>query len=84
MTRSLKKGPFTDAHLVKKVETAQANKDKKPVKTCNFDLLHFSRHYIAQTMCSCTKGLFFLNDCLQPSEVLTQGIQQQSIRPRMP
>ena len=33
MTRSLKKGPFTDAHLVKKVETAQANKDKKPVKT---------------------------------------------------
>ena len=33
MTRSLKKGPFTDAHLVKKVETAQATKDKKPVKT---------------------------------------------------
>ena len=33
MTRSLKKGPFQDAHLVKKVETAQANKDKKPVKT---------------------------------------------------
>ena len=33
MTRSLKKGPFCDAHLVKKVETAQANKDKKPVKT---------------------------------------------------
>src|SRR5579864_209096 len=33
MTRSLKKGPFTDAHLVKKVEAAQANKDKKPVKT---------------------------------------------------
>ena len=33
MTRSLKKGPFIDAHLVKKVEAAQANKDKKPVKT---------------------------------------------------
>ena len=33
MTRSLKKGPFVDAHLVKKVEAAQANKDKKPVKT---------------------------------------------------
>jgi small subunit ribosomal protein S19 len=28
MTRSLKKGPFCDAHLVKKVETAQATKDK--------------------------------------------------------
>ncbi len=33
MTRSLKKGPFVDAHLVKKVEAAQATKDKKPVKT---------------------------------------------------
>jgi small subunit ribosomal protein S19 len=33
MTRSLKKGPFIDAHLVKKVEAAQATKDKKPVKT---------------------------------------------------
>ena len=33
MTRSSKKGPFCDASLVKKVETAQANKDKKPIKT---------------------------------------------------
>jgi len=33
MTRSLKKGPFCDAHLREKVETAQANKDKKPIKT---------------------------------------------------
>ena len=33
MTRSLKKGPFCDAHLVKKVEAAQAIKDKKPIKT---------------------------------------------------
>ena len=33
MTRSLKKGPFCDAHLLKKVEDAQANKDKRPIKT---------------------------------------------------
>ncbi len=33
MTRSAKKGPFCDANLVKKVEVAQANKDKKPIKT---------------------------------------------------
>jgi small subunit ribosomal protein S19 len=33
MTRSAKKGPFCDASLVKKVEVAQANKDKKPIKT---------------------------------------------------
>ena len=33
MARSVKKGPFVDAHLIKKVETAQASKDKRPVKT---------------------------------------------------
>ncbi|MBU3629766.1 30S ribosomal protein S19 [Polynucleobacter sp. AP-Melu-500A-A1] len=33
MTRSAKKGPFCEASLVSKVETAQANKDKKPIKT---------------------------------------------------
>ena len=31
MTRSLKKGPFVDHHLMKKVETAGNN--KKPIKT---------------------------------------------------
>ena len=33
MTRSLKKGPFVDAHLMDKVEKASAAKDKKPIKT---------------------------------------------------
>ena len=33
MTRSLKKGPFCDAHLMKKVVTAQETKDKRPIKT---------------------------------------------------
>ncbi|MBL8385843.1 MAG: 30S ribosomal protein S19 [Burkholderiales bacterium] len=33
MARSVKKGPFVDAHLVRKVEAAQATKDKKPIKT---------------------------------------------------
>ncbi|OIQ85627.1 30S ribosomal protein S19 [mine drainage metagenome] len=33
MTRSLKKGPFCDLHLIRKVETAVAGKDKKPIKT---------------------------------------------------
>jgi small subunit ribosomal protein S19 len=33
MTRSLKKGPFVDAHLLRKVEHALATKDKKPIKT---------------------------------------------------
>jgi len=31
--RSLKKGPFIDHHLMKKVETAAANHDRKPIKT---------------------------------------------------
>lgn len=33
MARSLKKGPFADGHLVKKVETAKAKNDKRPIKT---------------------------------------------------
>ena len=33
MPRSLKKGPFIDLHLEKKVVIASANKDKKPIKT---------------------------------------------------
>jgi small subunit ribosomal protein S19 len=33
MARSIKKGPFVDAHLAKKVENAKANNDKKPIKT---------------------------------------------------
>jgi|TARA_B100000768_G_C11003534_1_gene258953 small subunit ribosomal protein S19 len=31
--RSLKKGPFVDLHLVKKVEAAVATKDRRPIKT---------------------------------------------------
>jgi small subunit ribosomal protein S19 len=31
--RSVKKGPFVDVHLLKKVEAAQESKSKKPIKT---------------------------------------------------
>jgi small subunit ribosomal protein S19 len=31
--RSLKKGPFIDLHLIKKVETALEKNDKRPIKT---------------------------------------------------
>ena len=33
MPRSIKKGPFLDDHLVKKVEAAQKEKSKKVIKT---------------------------------------------------
>ncbi len=33
MPRSLKKGPFIDLHLMKKVETALENNDRRPIKT---------------------------------------------------
>ena len=33
MARSLKKGPFVDLHLIKKVEAAGASNSKKPIKT---------------------------------------------------
>jgi small subunit ribosomal protein S19 len=31
--RSLRKGPFVDIHLVKKVQAAVATNDKRPIKT---------------------------------------------------
>jgi small subunit ribosomal protein S19 len=31
--RSIKKGPFIDHHLIKKVEDAVANNSKRPIKT---------------------------------------------------
>ena len=33
MPRSLKKGPFVDLHLMKKVEVAAAANDRRPIKT---------------------------------------------------
>ena len=33
MARSIKKGPFVDDYLIKKVEKAKAGKDNKPIKT---------------------------------------------------
>lgn len=33
MPRSLKKGPFVDQHLLKKVEVANAANDRRPIKT---------------------------------------------------
>ena len=33
MPRSVKKGPFVDSHLAKKVVVAQQNNDRRPIKT---------------------------------------------------
>ena len=33
MARSIKKGPFVDLHLLKKVEAVQKTNDKRPIKT---------------------------------------------------
>lgn len=33
MPRSIKKGPFVDSHLIKKVEAAVAANSRKPIKT---------------------------------------------------
>lgn len=33
MARSLKKGPFVDAHLLKKVDAVRVSNDKRPIKT---------------------------------------------------
>lgn len=33
MPRSIKKGPFIDLHLIKKVDEARATSNKRPIKT---------------------------------------------------
>jgi small subunit ribosomal protein S19 len=33
LPRSLKKGPYVDAHLLKKVSQATAKRDRRPIKT---------------------------------------------------
>lgn len=33
MARSIKKGPFVDDHLIKKVDAARNSNDKRPIKT---------------------------------------------------
>ena len=33
MARSIKKGPFVDAHLIRKVQAAAATNDRRPIKT---------------------------------------------------
>ncbi len=33
MPRSVKKGPFVDHHLMKKVEVAKKTRDRRPIKT---------------------------------------------------
>lgn len=33
MPRSIKKGPFVDLHLMKRVDAARVSKDKRPIKT---------------------------------------------------
>ena len=33
MARSVKKGPFVDLHLMKKVEVVRTTNDKRPIKT---------------------------------------------------
>ncbi len=33
MARSIKKGPFVDQHLLKKIDAVRATNDKRPVKT---------------------------------------------------
>lgn len=33
MARSIKKGPFVDGHLLRKVDASRASSDKRPIKT---------------------------------------------------
>ena len=40
MARSLKKGPYVDLHLLKKVDAARASNDKRPIKNLVTSFYH--------------------------------------------
>ena len=42
MARSLKKGPFADASLLKKVDALNASGQKQVIKTWSLSLIHIS------------------------------------------
>ena len=52
MARSLKKGPYVDLHLLKKVDAARASNDKRPIKTWSrrstICLIHWSDYRCTQ------------------------------------
>lgn len=74
MARSLKKGPFVDFHLLKKVEMQSSTKDKRTIKTwsrrsmivpemigCTFDVHNGKKHvpvYITENMVGHKLGEF--------------------------
>src|SRR4030081_2667212 len=76
MARSVKKGPFVDHHLGKKVDAERATSDKRPIKTWtrpstimpHFDELKIAVHngkqhvpvYISENMVSHKLGEFAL------------------------
>jgi len=52
MSRSVKKGPFVDAHLIKKVEVAVAEKGKKTDQNLVASFNNPARIYRADDCCS--------------------------------
>jgi ribosomal protein S19 len=63
MTRSLKKGPFIDHHLMAKVEKAVSSKDKRPVKTWSRrsmilpEFIGLTIGVLASSTCPCTSPI---------------------------
>ncbi len=51
MARSLKKGPYVDLRLLKKVDAARASSDKRPIKLVA-SFYHFARFYRFDHRCT--------------------------------
>ena len=58
MPRSLHKGPFVDLHLMKKVEVASANNDKRPIRTWSRRSMVLPDMVMFIACCLVFKGLF--------------------------
>ena len=53
MPRSLKKGPFVDHHLMKKVDEAVKNNNKKPIKARLNHLIKIDMNHPEQKLSPC-------------------------------
>jgi ribosomal protein L22 len=79
--RSLKKGPFIDLHLLKKVETALEKGDKKPIKTWSRRSTIFPE-MVGLTIAEHNDGLD-IDDLHVSTVFVDEGPTMKRIRPRV-
>ena len=84
MPRSLKKGPFVDDHLLRKVEKAQESGDRRVIKTHQSSLLFVNRNVqLRQRFGQFSTNVYHVRRARQhTANLVTQITQPLDIRPK--